>query len=186
MVDSAIRAQQAVTTATSTAASTIATTAPPPPAAGPAPAGRGHPEQGAARDQQGHGCHRPGGGTRQLGCPQRVTAHSHPPPDATPGSGQWHDDKIPATTGHASLAGGTRGRACYAVQRSTCSLLVAEFLPESVTKLHRVTQRSCRPGISREASTLLSLIQRNICTVLTHAPGRGVVPGERPAAACGG
>src|SRR6201990_1072939 len=53
-------------------------------------------------------------------------------------------------------------------------------------KLHRVTQRSCRPGISREASTLLTLIQRNICTVLTHAPGRGVVPGERPAAACGG
>src|SRR5881392_3729916 len=53
-------------------------------------------------------------------------------------------------------------------------------------KLHRVTQESCRPGISREASTLLTLIQRNICTVLTHAPGRGVVPGERPAAACGG
>src|SRR2546423_7648102 len=53
-------------------------------------------------------------------------------------------------------------------------------------KLHRVTQESCRPGISREASTLLRLIQRNICTVLTHARGRGVVPGERPAAACGG
>src|SRR6266702_2525883 len=53
-------------------------------------------------------------------------------------------------------------------------------------KLHRMTQQSCRPGISRKALTLLSLIRRNICTVLTHAPGRGVVPGERPAAASGG
>src|SRR5438477_5432143 len=105
---------------------------------------------------------------------------------ATPGSRRWHDGKIPAAAGHASLAGGTRGRACYAEQRSTCSLLVTEFLPESVTKLHRVTQQSCGPGISRKASTLLTVIQRNICTVLTHAPGRGVVPGERPAAACGG
>ena len=48
--------------------------------------GRGHPEQGAARDQQRHGCHRPGGGAGQFGCPQRITAHSHPPPGATLGS----------------------------------------------------------------------------------------------------
>src|SRR5262245_47952893 len=53
-------------------------------------------------------------------------------------------------------------------------------------KLHRVTQWSYRQGISGKASTLLSLIQRNICTVLTHAPGRGVVPGERPVEACRG
>src|SRR5215472_15789091 len=53
-------------------------------------------------------------------------------------------------------------------------------------KLHRLTQWSYRQGISGKASTLLSLIQRNICTVLTHAPGRGVVPGERPVEACGG
>src|SRR5215468_5461357 len=53
-------------------------------------------------------------------------------------------------------------------------------------KLHRVTQWSYRQGISGKASTLLSLIQRNICTVLAHAPGRGVVPGERPVEACGG
>ena len=79
MADRAIRSQQAMTAATSTAASTIATTAPP-------AAGRGHPEQGAARDQQRHGCHRPGGGAGQFGCPQRITAHSHPPPDATLGS----------------------------------------------------------------------------------------------------
>src|SRR5690349_11701443 len=43
-----------------------------------------------------------------------------------------------------------------------------------------------QPGISREALTLHCLNQRNICTVLTHAPGRGVVPGEGPAVACGG
>jgi len=53
---------------------------------GAAPAGRRHAEQGAARDQQRHGCHRPGGGAGQLGCPQRITAHSHPPPHATLGS----------------------------------------------------------------------------------------------------
>jgi 2-oxoglutarate/2-oxoacid ferredoxin oxidoreductase subunit alpha len=41
-------------------------------------------------------------------------------------------------------------------------------------------------GISRKATTFLRLFQRNICTVLTHAPGRGVGHGERPAAACGG
>src|SRR5713101_5857329 len=53
-------------------------------------------------------------------------------------------------------------------------------------KATSVTHRSYSPGISREARTFLRLFQRNICTVLTHAPGRGVVPGERPAAACGG
>jgi len=52
---------------------------------------------------------------------------------ATLGSRQWHDDKIPAGKGYTSLADGTRGRACYAGQRSVRSLLVAEFLPESVT-----------------------------------------------------
>src|SRR5919108_723965 len=59
------------------------------------------------------------------------------------------------------------------------------FIP-GLSQTTSVTRRSCSRGISLEATTFQRQFGRNICTVLTHAPGRGVGPGERPAAACGG
>src|SRR5579863_7559205 len=83
-----------------------------------------------------------------------------------------------------SLAGGTRRLACYAGQRSmTRDGRVLTGICHNL-QWRRQTERA--PGISPDKRTFQRLFRRNICTVLTHAPGRGVVPGERPAAACGG